>query len=118
MDIVTVSSKGQIAIPKKIRDELGPSAGTQLSAEIREGKVGSHKGPGMADVYGAPRAATFCRRLNGRRLWRSCVKTAVVESVRPADKHRELAERFRRLLGTIAMSVVMPNLDAVWVRRS
>ena len=39
MDIITVSSKGQIAIPKKMRDELGLSAGTRLSAEIRNGSL-------------------------------------------------------------------------------
>ncbi|MGC2656719.1 MAG: AbrB/MazE/SpoVT family DNA-binding domain-containing protein [Bryobacteraceae bacterium] len=35
MDQVTISSKGQIAIPKTIRDALNLSEGTKLTIEVR-----------------------------------------------------------------------------------
>ena len=35
MEKVTVSSKGQIAIPKTVRDELNLSEGTKLTLEVR-----------------------------------------------------------------------------------
>jgi len=35
MEHVTVSSKGQIAIPKKIRDALNLAEGTKLNLEVR-----------------------------------------------------------------------------------
>ena len=35
MEKVTVSSKGQIAIPKSVRDQLNLSEGTKLTLEVR-----------------------------------------------------------------------------------
>ena len=35
MEHVTVSSKGQIAIPKAVREALNLSAGTKLTVEVR-----------------------------------------------------------------------------------
>lgn len=35
----TVTSKGQVALPKRIRDELGLVAGAEVEFEISEGQV-------------------------------------------------------------------------------
>ena len=34
-----MSSKGQVAIPRRLRDQLGLSVGTRLSAEVRNGEL-------------------------------------------------------------------------------
>lgn len=39
MDIVRVSSKGQIVIPKRIRQQLGIGQGDACEVEVREGEV-------------------------------------------------------------------------------
>ena len=44
----------------------------------------------------------------------SAINAGEVFYILAKSRSRELAERFRRLLGTIPMSVVVPDLDAVW----
>ena len=44
----------------------------------------------------------------------SAINAGEVFYILAKSHSRDLAVRFRRLLGTIPMSVVMPDLDAVW----
>jgi AbrB family looped-hinge helix DNA binding protein len=53
MDLVTVSSKGQIAIPKKVRDALNLSEGTKLNVEVRGHKIVLSKEPAWKRLAGA-----------------------------------------------------------------
>jgi AbrB family looped-hinge helix DNA binding protein len=53
MDLVTVSSKGQIAIPKKVRDALNLSEGTKLNVEVRGQKIVLSKEPAWKRLAGA-----------------------------------------------------------------
>ncbi len=62
----TVSTKGQIVLPKAIRDELGWTAGTRLIAEKRPAGVVFRREPlleptRIEDVYG-------CLRWSGKPL--------------------------------------------------
>jgi len=53
MELVTVSSKGQIAIPKKVRDALNLAEGTKLSIEVRGQKIVLSKEPAWKKLSGA-----------------------------------------------------------------
>jgi len=53
MELVTVSSKGQIAIPKQIRDALNLSEGTKLHIEVRGQKIVLSKEPAWKKLEGA-----------------------------------------------------------------
>ncbi len=53
MDKVTVSSKGQIAIPKTIRQALNLSRGTKLTLEVRGQRIVLSKEPGWKKLEGA-----------------------------------------------------------------
>ncbi len=53
METVTVSSKGQIAIPKAIRDELGVNAGTRLDIQVSGGMMTLSKSQDWRNLYGA-----------------------------------------------------------------
>jgi AbrB family looped-hinge helix DNA binding protein len=64
MEQVTVSSKGQVAIPRAIRDALNLAAGTRLTLEVRGQEIVLSKepawrklrgaaGPGLIDKYAA-----------------------------------------------------------------
>jgi antitoxin PrlF len=53
MELVTVSSKGQIAIPKKVRDALNLSEGTKLNVEVRGHKIVLSKEPAWKKLAGA-----------------------------------------------------------------
>jgi AbrB family looped-hinge helix DNA binding protein len=53
MELVTVSSKGQIAIPKKVRDALNLSEGTKLNVEVRGHKIVLSKEPAWKRLAGA-----------------------------------------------------------------
>jgi antitoxin PrlF len=53
MELVTVSSKGQIAIPKKVRDALNLSEGTKLNVEVRGQKIVLSKEPAWKRLAGA-----------------------------------------------------------------
>ncbi|MGA3210903.1 MAG: AbrB/MazE/SpoVT family DNA-binding domain-containing protein [Terriglobales bacterium] len=56
MEIITVSSKGQIAIPKAIRQMLNLQEGTKLELEIRGQELVLSKGPAWKKLYGAGRS--------------------------------------------------------------
>jgi AbrB family looped-hinge helix DNA binding protein len=53
MEKITVSSKGQIAIPKAIRDTLNLSEGTQLIVEVRGQEIVLLKEPAWRKLHGA-----------------------------------------------------------------
>ena len=53
MELVTVSSKGQIAIPKSVRDALNLSEGTKLNVEVRGQKIVLSKEPAWKRLAGA-----------------------------------------------------------------
>jgi AbrB family looped-hinge helix DNA binding protein len=53
MEKVTVSSKGQIAIPKAIRDALNMAAGTRLTLQVRGQDIVLSKEPVWRKLQGA-----------------------------------------------------------------
>ena len=53
MEQVTVSSKGQVAIPRTIRDALNLSAGTRLTLEVRGQEIVLSKEPAWKKLEGA-----------------------------------------------------------------
>jgi AbrB family looped-hinge helix DNA binding protein len=53
MDQVTLSSKGQVAIPKNIRDALNLTEGTKLTLEIRGSEIVLSKEPAWKRLRGA-----------------------------------------------------------------
>jgi AbrB family looped-hinge helix DNA binding protein len=53
MEQVTLSSKGQIAIPKAIRDQLNLSEGVKLSLEVRGHEIVLSKEPAWKKLRGA-----------------------------------------------------------------
>lgn len=44
-----ISEKGQVTIPKAIRDRLGLRPGTAIEFEVREGKLVGHKTDSASD---------------------------------------------------------------------
>jgi AbrB family looped-hinge helix DNA binding protein len=55
MEKVTVSSKGQIAIPKQVREALNLSAGSKLTLEVRGHEIVLSKGDAWRKLRGAAR---------------------------------------------------------------
>jgi AbrB family looped-hinge helix DNA binding protein len=53
MDKVTVSSKGQIAIPKTIRDAMNLSEGTRLTLDVRGQEIVLSKETAWKKLQGA-----------------------------------------------------------------
>ena len=53
MEKVTVSSKGQIAIPKSVRDRLNLAEGTRLTLELRGQEIVLSKLPAWKKLRGA-----------------------------------------------------------------
>lgn len=53
MEKVTVSSKGQIAIPKTVREALNLSGGTKLTLEVRGQQIVLSKEPAWRKLQGA-----------------------------------------------------------------
>lgn len=53
MDKVTVSSKGQIAIPKQVRERLNLTEGTKLTLEVRGHDIVLSKGDDWRKLRGA-----------------------------------------------------------------
>jgi AbrB family looped-hinge helix DNA binding protein len=53
MEKVTVSSKGQIAIPKTVRDALNLSEGTRLTLDVRGQEIVLLKEPAWKKLQGA-----------------------------------------------------------------
>jgi AbrB family looped-hinge helix DNA binding protein len=56
MEQVTVSSKGQIAIPKAVRDRMNLSEGAKLTVEIRGHEIVLSKEPAWKKLHGAAAA--------------------------------------------------------------
>jgi AbrB family looped-hinge helix DNA binding protein len=55
MEKVTVSSKGQIAIPKQVRDALNLTEGSKLTLEVRGHEIVLSKGDAWRKLRGAAR---------------------------------------------------------------
>jgi AbrB family looped-hinge helix DNA binding protein len=55
MDKVTVSSKGQIAIPKQVREALNLTEGSKLTLEVRGQEIVLSKGAAWKKLQGAGR---------------------------------------------------------------
>jgi AbrB family looped-hinge helix DNA binding protein len=53
MEQITVSSKGQIAIPKAVRDALNLSEGTKLTLDVRGQEIVLSKQPSWKKLQGA-----------------------------------------------------------------
>jgi AbrB family looped-hinge helix DNA binding protein len=53
MDTITVSAKGQIAIPKAIRDQLGLDEGTRLDLKVDGTTITLTKSQDWRKLYGA-----------------------------------------------------------------
>jgi AbrB family looped-hinge helix DNA binding protein len=53
MEQITVSSKGQVAIPKAVRDALNLSEGTKLKLEVRGQEIVLSKQPSWKRLRGA-----------------------------------------------------------------
>jgi AbrB family looped-hinge helix DNA binding protein len=53
MEQVTVSSKGQIAIPKAVRDQMHLSEGTKLTLEVRGHEIVLSREPAWKKLHGA-----------------------------------------------------------------
>ena len=53
MEQITVSSKGQVAIPKAVRDALNLSAGVKLTLEVRGQEIVLSKQPSWKKLRGA-----------------------------------------------------------------
>lgn len=71
---VTVSEKGQVTIPKRLRERLGIRAGEMLDFEEREGELVARKASSadpVAEVYGILKLGepidAFVRRVRGPR---------------------------------------------------
>ena len=55
METITVSSKGQIAIPKSVRDALNLSEGSKLILDVRGQEIVLSKEPAWKRLRGAGR---------------------------------------------------------------
>ena len=55
MEKVTVSSKGQIAIPKQVRKALNLAEGSKLTLEVRGQEIVLSKGDAWKELQGAAR---------------------------------------------------------------
>ena len=62
MEQVTISSKGQIAIPKTIRDALNLSEGTKLTLDVRGQEIVLSKTPARRKLRGAGAGSDLMRK--------------------------------------------------------
>ena len=69
MQQVTLSSKGQIAIPKTVRDALNLSEGAKLTLEVRGHQIVLSKKPAWKELAGAAAGADLLKRLAAERKW-------------------------------------------------
>lgn len=69
MQQVTVSSKGQIAIPKAVRDALNLSEGAKLTLEVRGQEIVLSKEPAWKKLAGAARGSDLVSVLAAERKW-------------------------------------------------
>ena len=61
MEKVTLSSKGQIAIPKAVRDALNLSEGAKLTVEVRGHEIILSKEPAWKKLKGAATGRSLMR---------------------------------------------------------
>ncbi|MBV9570722.1 MAG: AbrB/MazE/SpoVT family DNA-binding domain-containing protein [Alphaproteobacteria bacterium] len=61
MAATTVTSKGQVTIPKRVRDGLGLKAGSKVEIEIQPGRVATLK------PAGKPRQSDYAKRIESVR---------------------------------------------------
>jgi AbrB family looped-hinge helix DNA binding protein len=52
METITISSKGQVVIPKQVREQLGLEEGTKLNLEVRGQEVVLSKTADWRDMQG------------------------------------------------------------------
>ena len=57
MTATTVTSKGQVTIPKRVRDGLGLKAGSKVEIEIQPGRVATLK------PAGKPKKSDYAKRI-------------------------------------------------------
>jgi AbrB family looped-hinge helix DNA binding protein len=62
MEQVTISSKGQIAIPKAIREELNLSEGAKLALEVQGQQIVLSKEPAWKKLEGAAASRNMMRQ--------------------------------------------------------
>jgi AbrB family looped-hinge helix DNA binding protein len=62
METVTVSSKGQIAIPKAVRDVLNLAEGAKLALEVRGQQIVLSKEPAWKKLGGAAVGTDLIKR--------------------------------------------------------
>ena len=67
MEMVTVSSKGQIAIPKAIRDQLGLREGTKLNIEVRGGALVLARASNWREMRGMVKGPSLTESLERER---------------------------------------------------
>jgi AbrB family looped-hinge helix DNA binding protein len=59
MQSITVSSKGQIALPKKVREALNLSPGTKLNLEVKGHEIVLSKEPAWKELAGMLAGSDF-----------------------------------------------------------
>ncbi len=69
MQKVTISSKGQVAIPKAIRDALNLSEGVKLTLEVRGHEIVLSKEPAWKKLQGAAAGSDLTAALAKERKW-------------------------------------------------
>lgn len=74
-----VSSRGQIALPKSVRDQLGLGEGTSLTVRVEGDEVILRKAP--ADSW---------------KRWESCLKDTDLLGDLAQERHRELTRERKR----------------------
>lgn len=62
MEQITVSSKGQISIPKQVRDALNLMPGTKLTLEVSGHIIKLSKEPAWKRLYGAAAGSDLMAR--------------------------------------------------------
>jgi antitoxin PrlF len=89
----TMTSKGQLTIPKEVRDQLGIEPGTRFFVTVRNGQVVAvPKNKKLADLAGI-----LGRPPNGRSLTIEEMDDAIAEAVAEDDRRivREWNERHK-----------------------
>lgn len=61
-----VGEKGQVVIPKEVRDKAGIKEGTQVTVELRDGEVVVKKTSPPTDSYVDYFASTYTKKLKRR----------------------------------------------------
>ena len=90
MESTRVSSKGQMIIPKRVREALGLKQGTELAVELLPGG-GFAARPKAADMAAQVRSVAGMLAHRGKRMSRTRERAAIMAAVLAADersKHR------------------------------